>query len=147
MKYIIDTDILSYFLKKQAQVVKRFEATDPSDIATTIINYTELLFGAYKSPLIESKLPKIKAFLTTLTVVNFEKRSGEEFARLKAQLQQQGIVLADMDLMIASICLSHNLILVTNNTRHFGRIERLRMENWSELPKKIDSPALEGFFL
>jgi len=132
MKYIIDTDILSYFLKKHTQVVSQFEAADPDDLATTIINYTELLFGAYKSAKVEQKLTAIKAFLETLTTVNFDKRAGEKFAQLKVKLQEQGTILADMDLMIAGICLANGFILVTNNIKHFQRIEGLRLENWSQ---------------
>jgi predicted nucleic acid-binding protein len=49
MKYVLDTDILIYYLKNQPHVVEKFVATDPDEIATTIINYTELLFGAYHS--------------------------------------------------------------------------------------------------
>lgn len=138
MKYIIDTDILSYFLKKHPQVVSKFEAADPDDIATTIINYTELLFGAYKSTKVEQKLTAIKAFLETLTTVGFDKRAGEKFAQLKAKLQKQGTLLADMDLMIASICLANGFTLVTNNTKHFKRIENLTIENWSQDVKVVE---------
>ena len=131
MKYILDTDILSYFLKNHPLVVKRFRATDPDDIATTVINYAELLFGVYKAENIEQKLPGIQAFLETLTVVNFDKRAGETFAQLKTTLQKSGNILADMDLIIASICVANGWILVTNNTKHFEKIERLAIENWS----------------
>ncbi len=57
--------------------------------------------------------------------------SAEVFAQLKAQLQKEGNIVADMDLLIASICLANNLTLVTNNTRHFEKIPNLILENWS----------------
>ena len=136
MKYLIDTDILSYFLKSYPQVVSQFNATEPDDLATTIINYTELLFGAYKSAKVEQKLVAMKAFLETLTIINFDKRSGEMFAQLKAGLQQHGTIVADMDLMIASICLTNGCVFVTNNTKHFGKIPGLTLENWSITPKE-----------
>lgn len=43
MKYVIDTDILIYFLKNEPKVVRKFNEVDADLIATTIINYTELL--------------------------------------------------------------------------------------------------------
>ncbi len=39
-------------------------------------------------------------------------------------------MVADFDLLIASTALAENLILVTNNTRHYARIPGIRLENW-----------------
>ncbi len=66
-----------------------------------------------------------------MKIIDFDKKSAEVFSRLKTQLQQQGIPIADMDLIIASICISNGLILVTNNLRHFQRMSELTIENWS----------------
>ncbi|WP_417914121.1 hypothetical protein [Candidatus Electronema sp. JM] len=52
---------------------------------------------------------------------------------LKAQLEATGQPVDDFDLVIASTALAHNLILVTNNIRHFQKIEGLKLENWSQL--------------
>ena len=49
MKYIIDSDILIYFLKNHPNVVNKFAEAESDDIAVTIISYAELLFGAYNS--------------------------------------------------------------------------------------------------
>ena len=131
MRYIVDSDILIYFLKKHPQVTQKFEATDPDQIGTTIINYAELLFGAYNSAKVQQNLNNIKSFLETISIINFDKNAGEIFAQLKTNLRKSGKVIADLDLIIASICLSNDFILVTNNTKHFGRIEELKIENWS----------------
>jgi tRNA(fMet)-specific endonuclease VapC len=130
MKYIIDTDILIYFLKHDKKIVKRLSRISHDDICTTIVNYTELLFGAYNSVKVEQNLKKFKSFLKTINIVNFDKTAAEHFARLKANLKKEGNLIADMDLMIASICMANNLVLVTNNTKHFSRIENLATENW-----------------
>ena len=63
MKYIIDTDILIYFLKKNEKVVESFSKINDKNIFTTIINYTELLFGAYNSLKVDQNLKKFKSFL------------------------------------------------------------------------------------
>jgi predicted nucleic acid-binding protein len=131
MKYAIDSDILIYYLKNHPKVVERFVTTELDELSTTIINYTELLFGAYKSAKSVENLAVIRRFLDSLNIVQFDKQSAEIFAQLKAQLQKQGNVVADMDLLIASICLANGLTLVTNNTRHFEKISGLRLENWS----------------
>jgi predicted nucleic acid-binding protein len=131
MNYIIDTDILIYFLKNNENVVEKFSEINNEKISTTIINYTELLFGAYNSLQVEKNLKRFKAFLKTIHVVDFDKNAAEHFARTKAKLKKKGNLIADMDLMIASICLANNFVLVTNNTKHFNRIEKLKIENWS----------------
>ncbi len=131
MRYIVDSDILIYFLKHHPQVTEKFERTDPDQIGTTIINHAELLFGAYNSAKVQQNLDNIKSFLESISIVNFDQNASETFAKLKTNLRKSGKVIADLDLMIASICLSNDFILVTNNTKHFGRIEELKIENWN----------------
>ena len=46
-------------------------------------------------------------------------------------LKGENICYEDFDLMIASICLANDLILITNNTKHFDRIKELKIENWT----------------
>ncbi|MCP4156728.1 MAG: type II toxin-antitoxin system VapC family toxin, partial [bacterium] len=125
MKYLIDTDILIYFLKNNERVAKKMSKISSDDIVTSIINYTELLFGAYNSLRSESNLKKFKAFLKNINVLDFDKEAAEIFARQKTKLKKDGNIIADMDLMIASICLANNVTLVTNNLKHFNRIEAL----------------------
>lgn len=54
------------------------------------------------------------------------------FAKEKVRLQRQGNLIPDFDLLIGAITISNNLTLVTNNEKHFRRIEGIRLENWSK---------------
>ena len=36
------------------------------------------------------------------------------------------------DMLIAAIAMAHNLIVVTHNTKHFGRIPGLKIEDWTQ---------------
>ena len=58
--------------------------------------------------------------------------AGALFGRIKAELKQLGKSINDSDLFIAATAISHDLVLVTNNLRHFERIPFLRIENWVE---------------
>jgi tRNA(fMet)-specific endonuclease VapC len=131
MNYIVDTDILIYFFKNNKKVVEKFSGISNENIFTTIINYTELLFGAYNSIKVEQNLKIFKSFLEDINVLDFDKAAAEKFAQLKTTLKREGNLVEDLDLMIASICLVNNFVLVTNNTKHFSRIEGLSVENWS----------------
>lgn len=51
-------------------------------------------------------------------------------ADIYASLKSQGKLISDADILVAAIAVSNNLVLVTNNTSHFTRVEELRVENW-----------------
>lgn len=131
MNFVLDTDTLIYFLKGQVEVATHMANTDPKNLFITIINQAELLFGAYKSSQKEKNLQKIEGFINNFVVLPFCHPSSYHFADLKHYLQKKGIMLADMDLMIASICLQNKMTLVTNNNRHFDRVLGLKIENWT----------------
>jgi len=94
----------------------------------------ELYYGAYKSQKTTSNLAKIKTLENALEIIPVGNESVEIFGMLKANLEKSGTPLDDFDLILASCALAHNLILVTNNEKHFQRIEGLRMENWTKGP-------------
>jgi predicted nucleic acid-binding protein len=131
MKYILDTDTLIYFLKGETHVIKNMLQIESTAIHTSIISHSELLFGAYNSAHVERNLKKILRFLNSISILPYDENASTLFGKLKAKLKIQGNLIADMDLMIASICLSQKATLVTNNSRHFERIPRLKFINWA----------------
>ena len=54
-------------------------------------------------------------------------------ATLLTALEEKGTPIAHGDLFIAATALTHDLILVTNNTEHFSKVEGLVLENWTKL--------------
>lgn len=130
MSLVIDSDILIYFLKGQTAIVDQLSKYPLDNIFTTRINYAELLYGAYNSSKIEQNLSKISAFLDLLHILEFGSEASAIFAKDKATLKRQGNLIPDMDLMIASITKAHDFSLVTNNLKHFERIENLKLEHW-----------------
>jgi len=130
MKYILDTDSMIYFLKGNEKMVTRISNAPQNELATTIINHSELLFGVFNSAKKKENLLKIPPFLDKMTVIPFCKHASYIFAEQKALLKKQGNIIADLDLMIASIAMRHHSILVTNNTKHFARLKKLQLQNW-----------------
>lgn len=130
MKYILDTDTLIYFLKAHKNVVAHFADLSEKNLATTIINHAELLYGAFNSHMKKQNLAKVEEFLSRINILPFCKESSYVFAKHKAILKQSGTIIADLDLMIASIALHNHCILVTNNLKHFTRLKHLKLENW-----------------
>lgn len=132
MNIVLDSDILIYFLKGRAEVVDKLTAYPLESLFTTRINVAELHYGAYNSAKIKQNLAKITAFLDNFQILEFGDKASQIFAKEKANLKQNGILIADMDLMIASIALTHGFTLVTNNLKHFERIKSLKIERWLE---------------
>lgn len=131
MKFLLDIDICIYWLKGKSTVKTKVEQVDWSDIAICVITATELYFGAYNSNKIEQNLKTAENFIQSITVLPLSNNTLKKFGQLKAQLRKAGTPVADFDLLIASVAISTNLILVTNNTRHYQRITGLNLENWN----------------
>ena len=126
-KFILDSDILIYFLKGKKDTIQKVISLPKDDLYITIINYAELQYGIYNSNKITQNKEKILPFLDNFKILQFDTKSSEIFAKLKAKLKKQGKIIADMDLMIASIAISNKAVLFTNNLKHFKRIEELQI--------------------
>ena len=127
--------LTTYFLKGHPAVTEKVLDTETDELAVTRMNATELLFGAYNSAQPGRNLQIVRELLRDFTIIEFDAEASEHFARQKACLKKAGILIADMDLMIASICLAGKHVLVSNNVRHFERITELPLENWADAGK------------
>ena len=132
--YLLDTDTIIYNLKGNSAVQENLRRHFYDPLRISVITLMELYYGAYKSQKTTSNLAKIKTLENALEVIPLGNESVEIFGMLKANLEKSGTPLDDFDLILASCALAHNLILVTNNVKHFKRIEGLKMANWTEGP-------------
>ncbi len=105
-------------------------ATDPNDLAVSIITVAELHYGADCSEKPEYNHKIVNNFVNGLSILNLEQTIACKFGEIKARLRQKGTLIEDFDLLIAATALNNNLVLVTNNVDHFTRIEKLQIENW-----------------
>ncbi len=131
MKYLLDTDICIYWLKGRNEVREKINQLDRSEIAICSITVSELYFGAYNSSKIDKNLITAETFIQSLPVISLSNETLKKFGQLKAKLRQAGTPVADFDLLIASVAITEDLILVTNNIRHYQRIVGLKLENWT----------------
>jgi len=110
------------------QPQSKFEQ-DPLRICA--ITLLELYYGAYKSEKSISNLVKVRRIEKAFDILPVDDAIAETFGMIKSTLESVGTPLDDFDLIIASCALAHNLTLVTNNEKHFHRIEGLKLENWT----------------
>ena len=131
MKYMLDTNICIYVIKhKPIDVIQRFLEHDPYDICVSSITYAEMMHGVEKSVSKDRNRIAYMAFMSAITILDFNAKAAEEYGRIRAELEMQGTPIGPMDMLIAGHAKSENLILVTNNTREFERVKGLKLENW-----------------
>lgn len=125
---ILDTDTISYYLRGDDKVREKF-ITHRYELASTTVNYSELIYGLKRK---DSKnlLSKVELMFENITLYSFDKNAARVFGVLKALLSQKGTTVADMDLMIASIAIANQETLISNNLKHFEKIEGLRVQSW-----------------
>ena len=129
--YLIDTDILIYSLKGRERVQEQFRMHAHQSKAISVVSYGELLYGARKSSSPTRNLSLVQGISETFPMLPVTPAVTEGFATVKAELELQGNRLEDFDLLIAATALTHNLVLVTNNQKHFSRVPGLDIENWN----------------
>lgn len=130
--YLLDTDIIIYSLKGHPAVKKNLERNLQAALKISIVTLMELYYGAYKSQKVTSNLGKIKSIEDAVEIIPIGRESAEVFAMLKVGLEKAGTPLDDFDLILAACALANDLVLVTNNVKHFERIEGLRLTNWAQ---------------
>jgi predicted nucleic acid-binding protein len=130
--FLLDTDTIIYILKGNPVAEKHLRRYYHDPIKLCIITLMELYYGAYKSHRVTSNLAKIKTLENTFEIVPLGQEMVEIFGKQKSRLEKMGTPLDDFDLILGCCALSHNLILVTNNTRHFKKMEGLKVANWIE---------------
>jgi tRNA(fMet)-specific endonuclease VapC len=135
-RYMLDTDTCSYIMKRSnSGVLKRLGTLPVSDVCISVITKSELLFGVEVSPRRRQDEAALGAFLNYIEVLDFPDQASLHYARIRADLRKLGTrtraKIGANDLFIAAHARSLGLTLVTNNTREFGRVSRLAIENWT----------------
>jgi tRNA(fMet)-specific endonuclease VapC len=130
IKFLLDTNIVIYVLKRRPiEVLKVFNA-NASRMAISSITLSELIYGAEKSPNIAKNLEAIEDFISHLEVLPYDARASQHYGQIKATLEKKGKIIGENDIHIAAHAISQGLILVTNNLKEFKRVSNLALENW-----------------
>jgi len=125
---MLDTDISIYTIKRKPLEVKRMFNIHSGEIAISTVTLGELIYGAENSKNQRANLDIVEGFASRVEVISYNQTAAYQFGQLKQELKGQTI--GPYDLMIAAHARSLGLILVTNNTNEFDRVDGLRIENW-----------------
>lgn len=129
LRYMLDTDTVSFALRGEGKVGERLLREAPSTVCVSSVTVAELRYGADKRR--SRKLHRLIAeFLGALTVAPFDAAAAEAYGRIAASLERRGSPIGGFDTLIAAHAVSRGVTLVTNNAKHFGRVEGLASESW-----------------
>ncbi len=130
MTYLIDTDWVIDHLNHVERVTRRLEEFAPDGLALSIISLAELYEGVYYGSDPGESEAALQRFLhPELAVLGLDEDTCKIFGKERGRLRAAGLIIGDCDLLIGATALRHNLTLLTNNRRHFERIEGLRLES------------------
>ncbi|CAA6821390.1 MAG: Unknown protein [uncultured Sulfurovum sp.] len=128
---MLDTNICIYIIKNKPKSVKaKFREFEIGELCISSITVSELMYGAFKSQFVEKNLRAIQDFLMPFEIVDYDYEASVEYGKIRAYLEKKGQVIGNMDMQIAGHALALDLVLVTNNTKEFLRVEGLALDNW-----------------
>lgn len=128
---LLDTDILSELFKKNPNVRgKTVEyLAEHKRLTISLITKYEVLKGL-KAKKADKQASLFNRFCAANDVLPITDDVIIKAAEIYAYLKQEGGIISDADILVATIAIVNNLVLVSNNTNHFSRIKGLKLDNW-----------------
>ena len=132
MLYFLDTNVCIDALRgSHPSIRERMRRLSPRSMRIASIVRAELLLGAAKSQNPRRAQSAVEEFLAPFEVTPFGERAATTYATIRARLETRGTVIGPNDLILASTVLAEGGTLVSRNTREFGRIEELPIDDWT----------------
>lgn len=130
--WMLDTDTCGYILRVHPPgAAARFKRSPPKEIGISSVVLAELFYGADLLPNRSVLRKNIHEFATGLLLLSWDAAAADHYGDIRADLKRKDAPIGAMDMMIAAHARSMNAVLVTNNTKHFRRVPRLKLENWN----------------
>jgi len=125
--YLVDTDWMIDHLNNREPVASRIKDLRKNGIAISMISLAELYEGVYRSQNPETAETGLLEFLSEIAILGIDEQICRRFGKVRAKLRTQGLLIGDLDIIIASTAICYQVPLCTNNLRHYERIEGLNI--------------------
>ncbi|MDB5779094.1 MAG: hypothetical protein JWP79_1965 [Polaromonas sp.] len=130
-RYLIDTNIWSALIRRSSPtLVERFNSLEFSQVFLSPIVLGELQVGYHKGDQTPKRRQVIEHITTNSQLLTLDGGVSIAYGQLRARLEQARTPIGPNDTWIAAEALHHKLVLVTDNTREFARVPKLKIENW-----------------
>lgn len=127
INYLIDTDWVIHFLNGTQDIVDKLKQLRTEGLAISIITLAELYEGVFYSRNPEASRDGLANFLRGIVIIDIDDTICTVFGKERGRLRREGNIIGDFDLLIGATCLSYDFTLLTNNVRHFERLEGLKV--------------------
>jgi tRNA(fMet)-specific endonuclease VapC len=129
--YLLDTNICSYFISRRFDgVVAAFKNKNPKDLYISSIVAGELAYGVAHSQYVQRNTAALELFLANMQMLPWDDHIKWIYGTEKSRLRKLGTPTGELDLLLGCQALYLGFTLVTNNIKHFDRIQGLKLENW-----------------
>ena len=132
MSFLLDTNVISAYLKRPASLAHRFDQ-HAGQLYIPPIVLAELYVAPWR---LRDPGPMLTAIETLVrdevTLLDFDSTCAAIFGQVRGERLNAGVSLPLMDLLIGSVALAYDLTVVTHNTDHFSMIPKLRLVDWFE---------------
>src|SRR6266508_2375680 len=125
MTYLVDSDWVADYLKGRADAVQLLTLLSADGIAISAVTFGEIYEGIYYGRDAKAHERGFRQFLRVASVLPLNRSVMRRFALVRGELRSRGLLIGDMDLLIAATALVHGHTLVTRNLRHFERVPDL----------------------
>ncbi len=129
-KYLLDTNVVIYAIKKRPQSLHQKFNRLQGQMAISSVTWGELVYGVERSTQSARNLSSIESLGARIEIMPFDQKSANHFGQIRAELYRIGKPIGPYDMMIAGQARAHGLILVSNNVKEFERVQGLMLENW-----------------
>jgi tRNA(fMet)-specific endonuclease VapC len=128
--FVLDTNTLIYFFKRQGNVAEKLLNTAPRDIRIPSVVLYELETGIAKSSNPAKRRGQLDAVLSVVAILAFDDAEARAAAAIRAEMESRGEPIGPMDILIGATALTSGGTLVTRNSKEFRRISGLRTTDW-----------------
>jgi len=128
--YILDTNTLIYYFKGQGQVAQNLVNVSAQEISIPMIVLFELQVGIAKSTSPAKRTQQLQELMSRVNLVLFDREAALAAAKIRAELEQQGTPIGQMDVLIAGTAIALQATLVTHNIKEFSRVSGLTIVDW-----------------
>ncbi len=129
MRYLVDTDLAIHYGRGHEAVRALLSELQSGGLGFSVVSLAELYEGVERSGSPSTEEEAVQDFLALVEVVGLDDETARIFGRERARLRVAGTLLDGLDLFIGATALRHDLTLLTNNRRHFERIEGLTIQS------------------
>jgi len=129
MRCLLDANAVIAMLRDSvSRLARRVRQENPGDVAISAIVAHELFYGAFKSQRADHNVALVDALM--FPVVEFDREDARHAGEIRAFLAAGGVGIGPYDVLIAGQAIARDMILITHNTREFGRVPGLQIEDW-----------------